>query len=190
MADSQSSKKCTRCGEVKPIGDFSLTGTRTLADGTKKRYLNSWCKTCVAENNREYFRTHPEKRWARRNHDLSRQRAKSYYRNNVKYNNARCRRWRAENKERHRALVKAWKKANRFYVALKKARYDAEQKGYCHCTATVKEIEDAFTGFCHICGKHEGARKLNMDHCHVTGKFRGWVCARCNSLTAIRKVQP
>ena len=187
MADSQSSKKCSRCGEAKPLSDFSLTGARTLANGTKKRYLHSHCKECVAAANRDYFRKHPEKRWAKRNRGTARARAKIYYRRNIEYNHARCKRWRDDNRERHRKLVMDWRKANRFYRALKKAEYDAAQRGYSLCTATVEEIEKAFTGFCSICGKPEGKRKLNMDHCHATGTFRGWVCARCNSTTAIRR---
>ena len=48
--------------------------------------------------------------------------------------------------------------------------------------ATVKELEIAYTGKCHLCGapELECIGRLHMDHCHETGKFRGWLCRNCN----------
>ena len=33
---------------------------------------------------------------------------------------------------------------------------------------------------CETCGSTK--RRICFDHCHKTGKFRGWICARCNTM--------
>ena len=35
---------------------------------------------------------------------------------------------------------------------------------------------------CELCGAHPKIRRLAADHCHATGNFRGWLCARCNTM--------
>ncbi len=112
------------------------------------------------------------------------------------------RRW-AENKEAMSAYNKRYMKLNpekmrlynsrrdRFMSALSRSRSQSKFKGYTPCTATIKEIAVAFTGFCQNpgCGvpESECTRKLALDHDHKTGKFRGWLCGRCNSALGLLK---
>lgn len=104
---------------------------------------------------------------------------------------ARCAAYRAANreaiktKERKRNAVRTdylseWRNVMRFRRSLLNSKRAARIGGYAPCTATTKEIEAAFTGYCQHCGKKEGKRRLHMDHNHETGEFRGWLCANCN----------
>lgn len=47
---SRTSKCCTKCSEVKPIGKFYTTGK--TADGHAK--YNSWCKECISKKQASY----------------------------------------------------------------------------------------------------------------------------------------
>lgn len=72
---------------------------------------------------------------------------------------------------------------NRCKKSISLSKCVAKTKGYEPINATVKDLIDAFTGACHICGIAEAKidRSLCADHCHETGKFRGWLCHRCNT---------
>jgi len=72
--------------------------------------------------------------------------------------------------------------ADRFVIALQTSARHAKKHDYEPCTADLREIRSAFTGFCDICGVEEGDKKLLLDHSHVTGNFRGWLCRKCNSM--------
>lgn len=68
--------------------------------------------------------------------------------------------------------------------SLSSSRRYALKYGCKPCTASIEELESAFTGYCSVCGvsEEELGRRLNMDHNHSTGKFRGWVCPKCNRI--------
>lgn len=80
---------------------------------------------------------------------------------------------RKANRERRR-------RRNRWRITLQQSRGAAKKGGHIRCLATESEIEEAFTGFCAICGVEEGEKRLSMDHDHSTGKFRFWLCGNCN----------
>ncbi len=86
------------------------------------------------------------------------------------------------NHERANAISCAYNKANRFRLALYKAKTAAHRHDHLACTASVEELKAAFTGKCRICGVPEAElnRVLCMDHDHATGEFRGWICHQCN----------
>lgn len=77
-----------------------------------------------------------------------------------------------------------WRQRDRFKASLGASRKGAKRRGHTFCTATLEEIEAAFTGKCAICGipEIECQQKLHMDHDHETGNFRGWICWNCNNL--------
>lgn len=183
-------KVCSKCREEKSEGEFSLGGRRKLADGTEKRYLNSWCKVCIAARNREYFKAHPEKTFGRREPERSRENSRRYHKEDPGKSNDRCRVWREKNRERYRELVRKWREENRFGRSLYKASADAKERGHEPCNATIEELEAAFTGECHACGRREENcnRKLSMDHCHKSGNFRGWLCHECNTKDVLSEV--
>ena len=48
------SKKCSKCGKIKPVGDF-----RYRTD--KPKYLNSWCNKCLSNNANKWNNSHLKK---------------------------------------------------------------------------------------------------------------------------------
>lgn len=73
---------------------------------------------------------------------------------------------------------------SRFKYALTRSRKYAQHGGFAPCCASEDTIASAYTGYCAICGvpEIECKARLCMDHDHQTGAFRGWLCARCNTL--------
>lgn len=74
--------------------------------------------------------------------------------------------------------------------ALGTSKCEAKKGGHEPCNATIQELNAAFTGKCHLCGKPEGAKWLHMDHCHETGRFRGWLCENCNRSLGLLEDNP
>jgi hypothetical protein len=134
-------KTCTRCGESKPATrEFFHKHTNTL-DG-----LRHVCKPC----NRASVRA-----WAGDNPEKTRDRHRSWYRQNRSKVRASALEWKARNPEKARAQ-------RRKYKGL----------------PLPTRPEPAF---CECCGGLPGTYAMNLDHCHETGKFRGWLCGNCNS---------
>lgn len=93
--------------------------------------------------------------------------------------------WYIENPEK----VKKARSRYRFRNALQSSICNAKKGDHVPCTATVREITEAFTGFCQNPGcrvpEVECERRLNLDHDHITGEFRGWLCRNCNSAAGL-----
>ncbi len=90
--------------------------------------------------------------------------------------------WREEHSEEVREYNRKWAEENRFFKVLIASRCRAKRHGYLPCSATIKEIKEAYTGKCHACGiaEEDHVTKLCVDHDHGTGEFRGWLCMACN----------
>lgn len=110
--------------------------------------------------------------------------SRQHYKINIKRRRADNHRWKKENPERHAELARLYNKRHRFRVALLSSRKFAEKCGHAPCDATEEEIETAFTGFCHTCGRAEkdNNKRLCIDHSHniEINNFRGWLCSNCN----------
>jgi len=50
---SMESKRCSKCGEIKPVSEFSK-------NKSKKDGLQDWCKTCLNEGNKRYYEDHKD----------------------------------------------------------------------------------------------------------------------------------
>jgi len=167
----QPTRKCSRCGEIKDILEFSFGGTRKRKDGSRGRC--SLCRVCSSTLSSEYLDSHRDvvnavRRWKYSlNPSLHRKGSSEWY-----YRN------------RDRVIASRIKNTEkmRFRRSLTSSTAEAKKHGHMRCTATAEEIETAFTGKCHVCGMSEGecSRRLHMDHDHETGKFRGWLCHNCN----------
>lgn len=91
------SKRCGRCGEIKPISEFyQHIGHR---DG-----LASTCKKCDKERNKKYYESHIEK---------AKESSRKWYRNNVEHAKEQSRRWREANPEKRRQALRKWRERNR-----------------------------------------------------------------------------
>lgn len=156
-------KKCTKCGEVKPLGDYYLQNGRHMAQ----------CKECkkaaararfeekreeVIEKNREYR--------GRNKEELARKARERRAANPEKYREADRERW-----ERRAYYSKRY--YLRYNYGITSEEYDA--------------MLEAQGGVCAICkrpetGKHQSGntKSLAVDHCHTTGKIRGLLCGDCN----------
>jgi len=160
----EKTKVCTKCGETKELSEFHAKRKRT--DGTTA--IKSECRACIAQRKREW-RCKPGNKEKERSQGMA---------------------WRKANRERMREWQKQYRAKRRFAHALYNARGQAKLFGYSECTATIDEIESAFTGYCHACGKAEELDKLCMDHSHTTGKYRGWLCRTCNRILGLAKDSP
>lgn len=85
-------KLCTKCGTIKPAGEFSKSKSRK--DG-----LNGHCKRCI-------------KQWRLNNLEEVRAKARARQQSNKERENARAAAWRAANKERAIQNVREWAASN------------------------------------------------------------------------------
>ncbi len=139
-------------------GEGKEEGEFSREEATKDG-LGRWCKICCAEYDRK---------WRKENIDkLKESRRKEYKKNR---------------KQRIKAS-EDWREENPFQIPLMSSRVAARKYGWTPCDATVKELKNAFTGKCFICGISENkcTKKLHMDHSHSNGNFRGWLCHKCNN---------
>ena len=98
-------KRCSGCGEVKPVSEFNKN--RTRKDG-----LNCYCKECNKEYQREWAKNNSEKvkessrkgsrKWTRNNPEYY----KSWYKNNPEYHKE----WRENNPKKVRKINRKNKK--------------------------------------------------------------------------------
>lgn len=126
-SESQTAKKCTKCGEGKPLGEFS-------ALATNKKDGRAWnCKVCAAKINAQWRADNKEKikldkvAYEAKNRESINARHQAWRKANTEHveawdaeyralhrEDARVNSvaWRSENVERSRATVKAWRAAN------------------------------------------------------------------------------
>jgi hypothetical protein len=143
-------KRCTKCGEVKPLHEFQKKGdNRRRAD----------CRACAAAYNRTWQRKNPEK--------LRKNRKKYYERHQE--------RLRAEKAEWQRAHPEQAQDAHlrrTFGITLDQYRgLQEKQGGKCAVCDQEETAVDKRTG---------KVRRLHVDHSHQSGAVRGLLCTRCN----------
>lgn len=97
-------KRCARCGEAKPITEFSK-------DKGKKGGFAGYCKPCNREHCAAYYGKHGERikqksrTWAVENRDRHRENLRRYYRSNMAAFIERAANWQANNRARRREIV-------------------------------------------------------------------------------------
>ena len=165
-------KRCTKCGEEKPVGEF-YTGKSGRAE--------SPCMECRKIVSRE---------WRHRNPGRTKEIAAASYKRHSEKRKASERERRKLPKVKEK--VKRSLERRRFSQALSASRKDARHRGYEPCSASEAEIKAVFTGFCHVCRipEVECNTKLHLDHDHDTGEFRGWLCRGCNTSLGMLRESP
>jgi hypothetical protein len=137
-------KVCRRCNKQKQKSEFRPA---------KHGILQSWCKQCEADYQREIYANNPSKQRARRSRYMERYRDK--------YNASR----RSNRRNSHIA------ESARKY---KTTKVDIENLlRIRNCEICRKAI--AF-------GSKNVHLRPNIDHNHITGKLRGLLCGYCNNL--------
>jgi hypothetical protein len=113
-------KRCSRCGEEKPLGEFHKSAKST--DGA------AWnCKDCQREYAKKWAQDNPERvtenrvRWRAENPDRVRELAQR----NPERRSATAARWRQENRERKKATDEQWEADNPERLAAKRDRLRA-----------------------------------------------------------------
>jgi 5-methylcytosine-specific restriction endonuclease McrA len=89
-------KRCSKCGETKPLGDFNRN--RATRDGLAK-----WCSACCRIAARA---------WRDRNADRARENARLYGAAHPEARARRAKRWREENPDRFKERRDAWRQEN------------------------------------------------------------------------------
>jgi hypothetical protein len=167
----QTEKRCSRCGEVKPITDF---GYRRSKQGIKR--FASWCKACECAAAREWQKHNPEKVAAKN---------RRWVQNNPERKSEAGRRWAAKHKD---------SESERSY--LRYANQSHREKRVHHLAKTFgMTLEDeaamraAQGGVCAICGRPPTGKQmvLDIDHDHKTGIIRGLLCGSCNRALGLLK---
>jgi HNH endonuclease len=102
-------KRCIRCGDVKPIEIFQWSGWRLRVSGELRRYRGSYCTPCANEyaRNRENIKA---KKAAYQRQYTKTSRGRTLKRlnriKNKETHNAKCRLWVAQNLEKRRLVVR------------------------------------------------------------------------------------
>lgn len=115
-------KRCTGCGEVKPLDDYYRN--RAKPDGRR-----SECKTCTAEAAR---------RWREENRDKQLERHRRYYEENRDKERKRRRRYREENRDKKLESDRRYREENREYVNRRNQRRYRRMNGNTALTSTRK----------------------------------------------------
>jgi hypothetical protein len=127
-------KKCTKCGEVKSLDEFSN-------DKKGKHGKKSKCKDCVGlyyQDNKEHILM-LEKEYRNKNKEQKKKTSREYYKKNRKelliknkyyqeINNEKIKAYHTKNKERGSFLNKRWREENKQYHKEKKKQYREENK--------------------------------------------------------------
>jgi len=148
-------KVCTKCGQSKPLGEFYV-------DPRYRFGVRSRCKVCLAAENRDYDRRHPEvmrassMRYLQKDPDGFRERARQKYAANVEAVRAKVR-------ERKLAEPEKWRARNAVSNGLRDGRI-------------LKPDE------CSVCGRSdlriEAHHEDYMRPLDVT-----WLCSACHGET-------
>lgn len=160
-------KRCSKCGEVKPADAFPIYRAWRL-DGTVALGVQSRCRTCVAGHNRAYARAvrggfNPRRKPPGDTKKCSacgqtKPRAEFYLR----------RRRRADGTLGYRCSQ--FCRPCSYKDSIRRRRAKAAPQIW------------PKTEVCEVCGeRHKSGKDLAFDHCHSAGVHRGWLCDFCNT---------
>jgi hypothetical protein len=177
-------KKCTKCGEIKPLEQFSKS-VKTK-DGKQHK-----CKQCHSQYSKQHRIL---------NGDKLRASSLKYYHNNRDKQIIKGKEYRKNNKDKTQKYKKEYTKKNRGIILDKQSVYRKKPatkqqilKNHLktNYNLTLEQYDKMVldqNGVCAICGKPETrlsnngvVTRLCVDHNHKTGKVRKLLCHRCNS---------
>lgn len=172
-------KKCTKCGEEKPITEFNKhklykCGYRSDCKVCSSLYYQA-NKERIAAVTHAYYESNKErkieyvKNWREENKERVSSNAKAYYEANKEKIDAYRKSWYEENKEHHRSLVKAWCEENREQL-----------------TAYRREWKKSNPELVRKYGRDRRVKRRNSDGDHTVADIRNLLnlqkskCAVCN----------
>ena len=119
---STTAKHCSKCGETKPVTEFSK-------DKQKSDGLASACRGCKRIHAVAYYAANREKEqqrlkdWAIANPERAKARRKRHYEENKEAVLDQCKKWRAANIDRVRQKLREYEAANRDKIRERKRRF-------------------------------------------------------------------
>lgn len=128
-------KRCSKCGEEKPHGEFHK-------DKSKRDGLGSQCAACGAERRRQWVAENREKtneanrRWYERNREKSLEASRRYYAENREALSEAHRRQYEENREAYRAAARRYREENRAYTRAADSERSRRTREYVATKAT------------------------------------------------------
>lgn len=181
-------KKCTKCGETKPLSEFYTYTKKNKKNNTKKTYYRGACKSCINNDNTKYWQEHRE-----RLIEYSRK----YY-----MEHPECRlKWNSRHKDYCKEYNKKWLKTKNGIEYAMRGRYKRRsilKDRINDLTAEQwEEIKKSQNYTCLYCGKQEPEIKLTRDHIipvskgghHTASNIQG-LCRSCNSKKGARDTYP
>ena len=123
-------KRCTICGESKPISEFSF-------HNKAKKIYQVWCKECQKEYKKQWDKKNPEynRQWTENNREYAKERNKLWYEANKEYSKERSKRYREKNIEHIKEREKQYREATKEHRSEKfkqwreaNLEYDSERK--------------------------------------------------------------
>ncbi len=178
-------KQCTKCKEVKPVGEF----------GTEKRHrsgLQSWCRSCDAQNTRVYYSNHRETCLAhtkvRRESNIEKNTGGNPFTEEFK-KCPMCHENRPMTKDNWDKVMGTFDGLGSYCkdcVCIKNIHKNSQSRGENiffprGLTGKVlRELKKKQNFLCYLCGRKENGDRLHLDHNHVAGIIRGYACGFCN----------
>jgi len=134
-------KKCSKCGETKPVGEF-------YKRSVSKDGLNYYCKECSKASASQWNKEHPEQKYAanrrwQKNHPehvraKGRERMKRWYKRHPEQGRAARARWYKRHPERGCAASAHWIKTHPEYPASWRKEHREETRRYCNTRRSLK----------------------------------------------------
>jgi len=175
---AEGTKRCSMCGEYKPITEFHR---QTRGDGLAYR-----CKPCGRIHLRQRREKDPEtfreygRRWHEANPGKKAAFDRRYYERNGDKIRAKVLERYYENHEQNLEAARRKRDADRPRLRA----YEFQRSLRRHYGITEQDYADllaAQEGVCAICGKEcATGKRLAVDHNHATGNVRGLLCQACN----------
>lgn len=166
----QAYKRCTRCGESKPLDDFNR-------DRGKKDGRAPQCRVCHRARVQKWEQENPEKKAASRN---------LWAAQNRKRRAETIKRWAAENAERKAATDRASKQRNKDRVARQskehRERYPEKASARLAVAHAVSRGLLIKPDHCEDCNRPTAAFDLHGHHADYSQPLKvEWLCRKCHA---------
>lgn len=175
-------KKCSKCGEIKFLSEF-------YGDNYTKDGLNFWCKDCIHEHGRDYYKRNREKilNYNKNYYKINKEKRSIYMKDYQEKNKEKIRIYRKNRYEKNKKEIserqRIYRKKNREKRLAKRRKTTL---GYGRGVISGLDKRD-YTGHCELCGKANIF--LSYHHWDDKDYNKGiWVCNPCHQMiTAYEK---
>lgn len=160
-------KKCSKCGEVKPLEGFNK-------HARSKDGRQAHCRDCMKEVNRKWYAANTDRKreyiqnWQKANPEKMRARQHKYWMANVEKCRERGRKWRESNPGKQGELSRKWREANP-----EKSREIARRTGKKNQMANYANLAKMFGSACLDCEREYPMQIFHYHHLDPSTKTEG-----------------